>query len=138
MIGRIDAWVGKTLFVPVIIRICQAAGITQYRFHWIIWASVNWLSVWRMEWLGWKITSACMAVLFTWIIFNNGDYPQQQRPWLRLFMLFCWASATLARSLDDAVYHVVFALVLSAEYALTIKTIPPLEAEKRELAKEAA
>lgn len=30
MLARIDKWVGDTLFIPPIIRLCQAVGCTQY------------------------------------------------------------------------------------------------------------
>jgi len=60
-IANIDLWVGKTLFVPPIIKLCQLTGQTQFavsRLFWFI-AALDQLRV--AETLGQKIIAGLSA-----------------------------------------------------------------------------
>jgi hypothetical protein len=141
MIGAIDRWIGKTLFVPLIIRACQRTGLTQYRFHNYAYLVGSYLLVAAA--LAKEPDSAglvlAFAVLLTVMYGRNPDYEGYESPFLRrLFIatniLHIIAHVTgrkmLLAGTDWDWSCPVGLLWLAAEYARTIKTIPPLESQK--------
>jgi hypothetical protein len=65
MIDRMDGWIGRTLFVPLIIRWCQAARMTQYavsKYLWAIafmYALVTLPRITTFDWVVWVIMALC-------------------------------------------------------------------------------
>lgn len=130
---RLDHWLGKTLFVPVIIRICQRAGMTQYRFHRYGLFAAGLYGVGFSEgWLA-KGLFAFIALIFCLGATLLGDMPEKPsaRFWrlLPVFMLVLLA-ALLVPTGKVPITTGFWLLCAFAEYALTIKTIPPLEAKE--------
>lgn len=139
---KIDTWVGKTLFVPIIIRICQKLKCTQQHFHRAAWA-LAWLTMlYFAESLGWIILIGLIALVS---VISLALAPDRALPqgttsrfwrmmWLALLMLDA-AGITLDLTVGANAYDrhlaVVHILILFAEYAATIKTIPPLEDRER-------
>jgi len=66
MITRFDLWVGKTLFIPGIIRLCQLAHWTQWRFartaNLLFWLGL--ISSWGSsnKGMGWRVADALMCL----------------------------------------------------------------------------
>jgi hypothetical protein len=133
MLRRIDAWIGKTLFVPIIIRICQRFKMTQYAFHRYCWfyACLHGL-YFADDWIG-KVIFGIGAPVMCLMSAMFADVAISETRWFRYFILltapwFVLPEALFGENYEKAVYTLV---VLFAEYATTIKTIPPLEAKER-------
>lgn len=139
MIRAIDHWIGKTLFVPIIIRVCQKAGITQYAFHnygYLIW---SYLILSAALNTGKSIGLALfVATFFTVLVGLNPAREGAPSPFMRGWWLILETIHIIAHVTGD---KFLFAdanwdmscpatmIALFAEYARTIKTIPPLEAK---------
>lgn len=144
MLRRLDVWLGKTLFHPIIIRICQAAKITQYRFCSYCWLIAFFLILARAPhtWQGWVVYTfiALLCVVQIWLIASAPQTVQERAErrgegigW-RIFFWICllfdllhyvWPPKPLLSSIIGDV------IILFGMYALTITTIPPLEDRKR-------
>lgn len=142
ILSRLDAWLGKTLFHPPIILACQLTRQTQYAMHRALWffaachATVyiehdEWLWV-AFMWFFVAVTLLSATLL--------ADWPAISLRAFRLFWFFLLigqVSLTLFGGdlLASAIRSVI---ILFAEYAATIKTIPPRrKREQRASAKEA-
>ncbi|RVT93736.1 hypothetical protein [Sphingomonas crocodyli] len=140
---RIDAWVGRTLFVPLIIRLCQLTGMTQYAVSNYAWVAAGLTMVARLKFdNGWAIAWAVFVMAFVLIdVIIGGLFPNLSRggsPFIRKFVLALllifgpldaleWALG--GHKPNPLIYAWNF-FALLAEYAKTIKTIPPLEKRK--------
>lgn len=127
-----DVWVGKTLFVPPIIKFCQATRQSQFavsRLFWFITA----LDQLR---IATSLTSQIIAGLFSlFMMFTasfRADMPAFSMRWFRM-MALAFLTLDVASSLGTGSWKGVeiWVLVLFAEYAATITTIPPTEEKKR-------
>lgn len=149
MIARIDLWVGKTLFVPLIIRICQLLGWSQHRFY-NMTVAIFWLLI-IYDWLpgtGWL--KRTVDVLFCTCMMIRAavkpDAPTKKTAMCNgirrfvLLMFFLNLVITIARSPDftGMAFTITGLVLLFALYAQTIDTIPPREirepARKRQTA----
>jgi hypothetical protein len=128
----IDVWIGKTLFVPPIIKFCQLTGQSQYaasRLFWFITA----LDQLR---IATSLTSQIIAGLFSlFMMFTaslRADMPAFSMRWFRMMALALLVLDVLS-SLRTGQWKGVeiWVLVLFAEYAATITNVPPAENKKR-------
>ena len=139
---KIDTWVGKTLFVPIIIRICQKTGINQYYFHRICWALAWFIWLYRSDSIFLTVLCSFFAMF---AIIGLALWPDSPKGVTSMrFLRMMWL-VLLCLNLVDPVLHVMFGegirvhgsgiitnvSILFAEYAATIKTIPPLEDKVR-------
>jgi hypothetical protein len=143
IIRRLDIWLGKTLFHPPIILICQRTRQTQYAVHRALWffsACVATATMSRESW-------GAVAMMWAWTLFNlvNASW-QPDRPTypFGLFRFIIWVllvpDILLAATGHQPAWRgvAINTLVLFAEYAATIKTIPPRKTrEKRAVGKGA-
>ncbi|QNG44669.1 hypothetical protein [Sphingobium yanoikuyae] len=139
--SRIDAWLGKTLFHPPIILACQLTRQTQYAMHRALWFFAACHATVYLEHDDW------LWVVFMWFFVAitllsatvYADWPAVSIRAFRLFWFFLLigqVSVTLlgGELLASSIRSVI---ILFAEYAATIKTIPPRrKREKRASAKE--
>jgi hypothetical protein len=129
ILARFDRWLGETLFAPVIIRICQAAGCTQHAFH------------------RWARVAACLAgvagassgakVLFAISgainLVTAAIVPATTPAWpMRWFRLLLAGLAVFFAVTGIAKPHALallpsIILMMFAEYAATITDIPPAD-----------
>jgi hypothetical protein len=133
LIRRLDAWVGRTLFHPPIIAICHWTGQTQYALSSTLWffafagmayTATGW---WRWVILAWVLVYMLRAGLMP-------DHPSTS-----ILSVRCFWWAALAYDLlgiagigsGRASWLVIELFVLVAEYALTIRTLPPRPARER-------
>lgn len=128
----IDVWIGKTLFVPPIIKFCQLTRQSQYaasRLFWFITA----LDQLR---IATSLTSQIIAGLFSlFMMFTaslRADMPAFSMRWFRMMALALLVLDVLS-SLRTGQWKGVeiWVLVLFAEYAATITNVPPAEDKKR-------
>ena len=128
MITSLDTWLGKHLFQPPIILICQLTGISQFAFYRYGWWVVSMWSVVHDARHGWSwalLISGPLALAFTITAAVTPDKPVDGNQWFRCFVL-ALIPLDVAMALSGHPSPVALA-ILFAEYALTIRTIPPRE-----------
>lgn len=128
MIRRIDAWIGLRLFHPPVIWICQRARITQwafYRYGW--WIYALW-ALWRDDHS--SAVETVMLVAFALIrtlsagLSLNSPAPQSLLLRYLLWVTGFWILLPPITHRDLEALGMQL-LILAAEYATTIRTIPP-------------
>jgi hypothetical protein len=142
MIARADAWVGRTLFVPLIVRFCQRTGWSQFLVHNYLYLIGSYMllmaAMTKHESQG---VTFFLALVLTWKIGRNPEYKGYESRLLRyVFIVLNVIHATahitgrhlLGAGPDWDLSCPVGMMWLTAEYARTIKTIPPHESEERE------
>lgn len=127
----IDVWVGKTLFVPPIVKLCQATRQSQYAVSRLLWF-VTALDQLR---IATSLTSQIIAGLFSlFMMFTasfRADMPAISLMWFRIMALLLLVLDVFSGVVSGAWKGVeIWILVLFAEYAATIRTIPPKEQGK--------
>ncbi|MDB5686820.1 MAG: hypothetical protein JWR77_1409 [Rhizorhabdus sp.] len=128
----IDAWIGKTLFLPPIIKLCQATGQTQFavsRLFWFI-AALDQLRI--AESLASKIIAGLFSLFMMVSASFRADMPAFSMMWFRMmavgFLVLDVVHGVTAHQWKGVE---IWVLVLFAEYAATIRTIPPAEVKKK-------
>ena len=125
---RIDAWLAKHLFHPPVILLCQLTGMTQYAIYRYIWWVVALVLLARSGGVHWS----WQAVI---IIFTLGrtlsagwkpDRPAEASGFLRAVFLLTLPLYLLALVAFGKGFGAAQTIaLLFAEYAVTIRTIPP-------------
>lgn len=146
MISRFDAWIGKHLFVPPIVRWCQFTGMTQHA----VASYCSWISglvwLWCVDisdsWFLWFLYGIMvLAVIFNTIRAGmTPDTPSRPMPWLRKFIevwlvidLSLGVAVLVVDGHAGALLHWTtpfWLLILIGEWASTITTIPPKEVKE--------
>ena len=130
-LAKIDAWVGKTLFIPPIIKLCQVTRQTQFAVSRLFWFIAALDGFYRAETLISSLLWGGMSVLMMITATKRADDPTAS------FIIFRMLGALLL--IVDVVKAVstgqwagveFWPLVLVAEYAATIRTVPPSELSK--------
>lgn len=139
---RLDAWLAKTLFHPPIILACQLTRQTQYAIYRALWFFAACHATYYAPLGGWfwpVFAWTCTIILFL----NAVMVPDVGvRSW-GAFRLIIWIFVLLgavvtALNGDVRPTQVREFIILFAEYAATIRSIPPRRPrEKRTSAKEA-
>ena len=124
----IDRWIGKKLFVPPIIKLCQVTRQSQFAVSRLFWFIAALDGLYRAETLLGSILFGGVSIVMMVTASLRADMPTRSLIWFRMLAL-----ALLALDLVKAVgmgewSGVEFWIfVLVAEYAATIRTIPPIE-----------
>ena len=138
MLAKFDFWIGKTLFVPPIVRICQWLGWSQRRFartanmlFYLVLVGSGWAD-WNLFARTVLIAGAiCAAVNASWM-------PDRSMRPINSVDVACRRAVLIFASIDTALlivgselssprWVVAWLLLLAAEYARTVDTIPPLD-----------
>ncbi|WP_327752841.1 hypothetical protein VVT58_00375 [Sphingobium sp. SJ10-10] len=142
ILTRLDAWLGMTLFHPPIILLCQLTRQTQYAMYRALWFFACCHATYYAKDAGWGV--AVLMWLFTVISFLSAaiepDRPTSSWGGFRLLIwtMLLIATVSLLRGTDASAVAVRNLIILFAEYAATIRTIPPgRKRERRSSAKEA-
>ncbi len=132
----IDKWIGDNLFVPLIIKLCQTTEITQYRFH-------NTLSYVGIMLLLYTIVSSPVSatsivvgilLLFSFVVVTAIMFFAPDKPFGESFLFrFIWIVLLISDILAyrDMVHLMTSVMFVFAQYALTIKDIPPENKEDK-------
>jgi hypothetical protein len=131
-ISEIDAWLGRTLFVPIIIRVCQLTGQTQYAIARILWFAAGLYMLWYAT----SIPERVLAGVFCFVMMLSAgmraDHPKASMLFFRMFWWVGLITDILARlNGQDRGNIGTDILILFAEYAATIRTIPPRATKRR-------
>jgi hypothetical protein len=127
-----DAWVGKTLFVPPIVRFCQATRQGQYAVSRLFWFLVALDQLRLADTLAGQIFAGLFSLFMMLTASLRADMPAYSMIGFRLL-----AMALLVLDVTHGVAAgawkgvEIWVLVLFAEYAATIRTIPPTETKQK-------
>jgi len=129
--ASIDLWVGKTLFLPPIIKFCQITRQSQYAVSRLLWFVVALDQLRLAETLGQQIVAGLFSIVMMLTASLRADMPAFSWRWFRLMALALLVLDVLhgVRSGDWAGVE-IWLIVLFAEYAATIRTIPPAEVRR--------
>lgn len=136
--AKIDHWIGRTLFVPPIVKLCQLTGQSQFAVSRLFWFIAALDGLYRAETVFGMVVWGGMSVFMMVTAAQRADHPTISFMFFRLLAVFL-----LGLDLMRGVFIGQWAgaefwvFVLVAEYAAIIRMIPPKEAAKL-AAKEAA
>ncbi len=126
--AKVDAWVGKTLFIPPIVKLCQVTRQTQFAVSRLFWFITALDGFYRAETLFSSVLWGGMSVVMMITATKRADNPTSSFMFFRmlaaLFLVLDVASAAATGEWAGVEFWV---FVLVAEYAATIRTVPPSE-----------
>ena len=127
-----DLWIGKTLFVPPIVRFCQLTRQSQFAVSRLFWFVAALDGFYRAESLFSSILFGVLSIFMMVTASLRADMPTRSSMWFRMFALTFLVLDLIAGAVTGKWAGTEFWLfVLIAEYAATIRTIPPLDASKK-------
>ena len=130
-LAEVDHWIGKTLFVPPIIKFCQLTRQSQYACSRLFWFVVSLDGLYHAHSLGAYVFWGGLSVLLAFTATLRANTPTVSLRLFRLLGLVCFAYDVVKGTRTGAWAGTEFwMLVLIAEYAATIRTIPPVECTK--------
>lgn len=129
---KIDRWIGATLFVPLIIKLCHLTRQSQFAVSRLFWFIAALDGFYRAEtWTG-SILWGGVSVIMMITAARRADDPTSSYMFFRLL-----AAGALIIDLIQGVAIGAWAgtefwvFVLVAEYAATIRTLPPRRTARR-------
>jgi hypothetical protein len=127
----IDLWIGKTLFVPPIVRLCQLTGQSQFAVSRLFWFIAALDGFYRSETLVSSIVFGLMSLFMMLTASLRADMPARSSVWFRMLALgFLALDLVKGASAGEWLGVEFWVFVLIAEYAATIRTIPPRQSKK--------
>lgn len=128
-----DKWVGETLFVPLIIKLCQATGQSQFAVSRLFWFVVALDQLRIAQTLTGQIVAGIFSIVMMLTASLRADMPAYSMRGFRIIAMVLLALDVLHGVKSGNWLGVeIWALILFAEYAATIRTIPPKENRKVE------
>ena len=129
--AKIDHWIGRTLFVPPIIKLCQLTRQSQFAVSRLFWFIAALDGFYHAETLFSSILWGGMSVVMMITATQRADHPTASFMFLRM-MGVAFLALDLAKGVATGVWagSEFWILVLIAEYAATIRTVPPKETER--------
>ena len=132
-LAALDLWLGKALFLPPIIKLCQVTRQSQYAISRLLWFVVALDQMRLAQTIGQQILAGLFAVAMMLTASLRADMPAFSWRWFRLLALVLLVldvvQGVRAGTWEGAE---IWLLILFAEYAATIRTIPPTDAQRRE------
>ena len=129
--SQVDSWIGRTLFVPPIIKLCQGTRQTQFAVSRLFWFIAALDGFYRADTLFSSILWGGISVLMMFTATQRADHPTTSFMFLRLLAVLFFAIDFLEGTLTGKWAGIEFwLLVLIAEYASTIRVVPPREYAK--------
>lgn len=125
---RIDLWIGKTLFVPPIVKFCQWTRQSQFAVSRLFWFVAALDGLYRAEtWFAATLFGS-MSIVMMIAASMRADVPKASSMWFRMVAL-ALLTLDLIRGIGTDQWAGIefWVFVLIAEYATTIRTIPPLQ-----------
>ena len=138
-LAEVDKWIGKTLFLPPIIKLCQLTRQSQFAVSRLFWFIAALDGFYRAESMFSAVLFGILSIIMMVTASLRADSPTSSSMWFRMFALVFLALDLLAGAITGKWAGSEFWLfVLVAEYAATIRTIPPSEVSKKVAAKAPA
>lgn len=131
LFSRFDHWLGRTLFVPPIIQLCQLTRQTQFAVSRLFWFIAALDGFYHAETLFSSVLWGGMSIVMMITASQRADHPTVTFLFFRMlgvvFLTFDLIGGAVTGEWAGSEFWI---LVLVAEYAATIRTIPPLEGTK--------
>jgi hypothetical protein len=129
---KIDHWIGSTLFIPPIIKLCQMTRQSQFAVSRLFWFIAALDGFYRAETLFSSILWGGLSVLMMITATKRADAPTASFMFFRMLSLVLFI-LDIVRGVVTGIWagSEFWIFVLVAEYAATIRTIPPREASRR-------
>jgi hypothetical protein len=130
--ARIDHWIGRTLFVPPIVKFCQITRQSQFAVSRLFWLIAALDGFYRAETLLGSILWGALSLLMMVSAARRADSPTVSFMFFRLLAVSLLLMDVLKGVVTSAWAGFEFWIfVLVAEYAAIIRTIPPKEDARR-------
>jgi len=124
----IDLWIGKNLFLPPIIKLCQLTGQSQFAVSRLFWFIAALDGFYRAETLISSVIFGLMSIFMMLTASLRADMPAYSSLWFRMLALaFLGLDLLKGAKTDEWAGTEFWLFVLIAEYAATIRRIPPRE-----------
>jgi hypothetical protein len=137
-LAKLDHWIGKNLFVPPIVKLCQLTRQSQYAVSRLFWFIAAMDGFYRAETLFASVLFGVLSLVMMVTASLRADLPTRSSMWFRMFALAFLVLDLITGAVTGKWAGTEFWLfVLIAEYAATIRTLPPRESEKAAAAKAA-
>lgn len=131
LLTKIDLWIGKTLFLPPIIKLCQLTRQSQFALSRLFWFVAALDGFYRAETLVSSIIFGVMSLIMMVTASLRADMPTTSMFWFRIMALALLTLDLLkGATIGEWAGTEFWLFVLFAEYAATIRTIPPHESKK--------
>ncbi len=131
LLDVIDHWIGRTLFVPPIVKLCQLTRQSQFAVSRLFWFIAAMDGFYRADTLFASILFGAMSVLMMVTASLRADMPTRSSMWFRMLALLFFGLDLIGGLFAGKWAGTEFWLfVLIAEYAAAIRTIPPTEKKK--------
>ena len=128
---QIDHWIGKTLFVPPIIKLCQLTRQRQFAVSRLFWFITALDGFYRADTLFMSIIWGCLSIYMMVTTSRRADSPTASHMFLRLLAIALLTLGLLKGiTLREWFGTDFWIFVLVAEYAATIRTISPRETSR--------
>lgn len=128
-------WVGKTLFLPPIIKLCQLTRQSQFAVSRLFWFIAALNGFYRAETLFVSVLFGGLSLVMMVSASMRADSPTQSFVWFRILaMVMLLLDLLHGAATGEWAGTEFWVFVLIAEYASTIRTIPPLEDKKAQKA----
>lgn len=138
-VTAIDLWIGKTLFVPPIIRLCQLTRQSQFAISRLFWFIAALDGFYRADTLVSAVIFGGLSIFMMLTASLRADMPTRSSLWFRMLALgFLVLDVMQGARTGNWLGAEFWVFVLVAEYAATIRTIPPHEHKKKASAPTAA
>lgn len=132
ILARIDRWIGTTLFVPPIIKLCQRTGQSQYAVSRLFWFVAALDGLYRADTFLDALMFGVMSVVMMITASLRADWPTRSSLVFRLLALaFLVMDVGQGVAEGEWVGVEFWVIVLAAEYAAAIRTIPPGQVTKK-------
>lgn len=129
--AKIDHWIGKTLFVPPIIKLCQLTRQSQFAVSRLFWFIAALDGFYRADTLFTSILWGGVSVFMMITASQRADSPTGSFMFFRMlgvvFLAFDLLKGAVTGEWAGSEFWI---FVLIAEYAATIRTVPPRETTK--------
>lgn len=131
MLSRIDLWIGKRLFLPLIMKLCHLLRQSQYAIARLFWFAAMLSGLYRAEHVIEYLVFGHSSLIMMLTASLRADRPTRSQLWFRIFAIAALAARLATVAAGGSMVGIEFWIfVLIAEYAMTIQTLPPRNIEK--------
>ncbi|MBY8820861.1 hypothetical protein [Sphingomonas colocasiae] len=128
MLSRIDLWIGKTLFVPPIVKLCQITRQSQFAVSRLFWFVAALDGFYRAETVFGSVVFGALSIFMMLTASLRADMPTSSSMVFRMIAVaFLIIDLITGATTGEWLGAEFWVFVLIAEYAATIRTIPPRE-----------
>ena len=136
---NLDRWIGQTLFVPPIIKLCQLTRQSQFAVSRLFWFIAALDGFYRADTLFSSVLFGVMSIVMMLTASLRADMPTRSSMWFRMLALaFLVLDIITGAGTGEWEGTEFWVFVLIAEYAASIRTVPPRESKKKKAAKAAS